>query len=119
MTHDGSVSLHKIKAVWLIHRTGPAQPEMDRTLVPAGRYLPFSGDLPAVDDLGGSGHRAEIAHASSASSTASPAPKGGGRKRSKSSTSQTAHGCHVTHGAHVTHVAHVAHGAHGAKRTKA
>lgn len=69
------------------------------------QFVPFSGDLPAIDDLGGSGHRAEVAHASSTSS-----PKGGGRERGETSTSQTAHGCHVTH---------MTHGAHGTKRTKA
>lgn len=76
--------------------------------IPIGQSLPFSSDLPAVDDLGGGGHRPKVAHASSTSS-----PKWGGRERGETSASQTAHCCHVTH------VTHMTHGAHGAKRTEA
>lgn len=86
-------------------RDGDKGTELDtkRTCNP---HLPFCSNLPAINDLGGSGNRAEIAQA-----TASTSPsKGRGRERSEPSTAETAHSCHVTH---------VVHGAHGAKRTKA
>jgi len=71
--------------------------------------LPLGGDLPAVDDLGGGGHGAEVAHASSS------APEGGGGERGEASAPQAGHVTHVTHVAHVAHVTHVAHGAERAE----
>lgn len=41
-------------------------------------HVPFGGDSPAIDDLGGGGNRPEVAHASSVASSMTSSPKGGG-----------------------------------------
>lgn len=56
--------------------------------------VPFGGDSPAIDDLGGSGNRTEVAHASSVTSSVTSSPKGGGGEWSEPSTSETAHSAH-------------------------
>lgn len=40
--------------------------------------VPFGGDSPAIDDLGGGGNRPEVAHASSVASSVASSPEGGG-----------------------------------------
>lgn len=74
---------------------------------------PFSGDLSAVDDLGGRGHRAEV-------SSAASAERGGGEGGEARASHASSHPGPQTsaQAVEVPHVPHVSHRTHGAERPK-